>query len=70
MRMLVKAWLRFRSLFRRSAVERELEDQLRFHFDELLEENISAGMSPADARMSALREASLGFRRSVATCAV
>jgi hypothetical protein len=56
MRALVKARLRFRSLFRRSAVERELEDELRFHIDQLVEENISAGMSPTDARMSALRK--------------
>ncbi len=56
MRMLIKAWLRFRSLFRRSAVERELEDELGFHFDQLVEENVRAGMSPADARLSALRK--------------
>ena len=56
MRMLVKSRLRFRSLFRRSAVERQLEDELRFHIDQLVEENISAGMSPTDARMFALRK--------------
>jgi hypothetical protein len=35
MRMLLKARLRFRSLFRRSAAESELENELRFHIDQL-----------------------------------
>lgn len=56
MRALVKARLRFRSLFCRGAVERELEDELRFHLDQLVEENIAAGMSPGDARMFALQK--------------
>lgn len=55
MRALVKARLRFRSLFRRSTVERELEKELRYHLDRLVEENIAAGMSPTDARRSALQ---------------
>jgi hypothetical protein len=56
MRVLVKARLRFRSLFRRAAVERELEDELRFHLDQLVEENLAAGTSHTDARMSALKK--------------
>ncbi len=55
MRTLAKLRLRFRSLFRRNAVERELEDEFRFHFDQLFDENLRAGMSAADARSSALR---------------
>ena len=55
MRFLAKVRLRLRSLFRRTAVERELEDELRFHLDQLVEENIAAGLSPEDARSSALR---------------
>jgi putative ABC transport system permease protein len=48
--------LRFRSLSRRAAVERELEDELRFHFDQQVEQNRAAGMDPVEARYAALRE--------------
>ena len=50
-----KIRLRLRSLFRRAQVERELEAELRFHFDQLIEENISSGMSPDEARQAAQR---------------
>jgi MacB-like periplasmic core domain len=56
MRELRKARLRFRSLFRRTAVERELEEELRFHLDQLVEENIATGMSHTEARTSALHK--------------
>jgi len=49
MRALDKLRLRFRSLFRRRKVEAELDDELRFHFDQLVNENISAGMPPDEA---------------------
>jgi predicted permease len=55
MRVLHKVRLRLRSLFRRRSVERELETELRFHFDELTAENIAAGMAPEEARTAALR---------------
>ncbi|MGH9631225.1 MAG: ABC transporter permease, partial [Bryobacteraceae bacterium] len=55
MRLLQKVNLRLRSLFRRSSVERELEDELRFHIDQLTEENFDSGMEPEEARMAALR---------------
>jgi putative ABC transport system permease protein len=55
MRILDKLRLRFGSLFRRRRVEAQLEDELHFHLDQLVNENISAGMSPDDARRSALR---------------
>ena len=50
MRMLDKARLRLRSLFRRPNVDCELEAELRFHLDQLIEENISSGMPPEEAR--------------------
>ena len=37
MRALDKVRLRLRSLFRRQIVERELEDELRFHLDRQIE---------------------------------
>lgn len=47
--------LRLRSLFGRTSVERELDRELSFHLDQLTEENIAHGMSPADARAAAKR---------------
>jgi predicted permease len=46
---------RLRSLFRRDRLERELEAELRFHLDQQIAENLQAGLSPSDARLSALR---------------
>jgi macrolide transport system ATP-binding/permease protein len=54
MRAADKARLRLRSLFRRQSVERELEDELRFHLDNQIEENLASGMSPGEARRTAL----------------
>jgi len=53
MRMLDKAGLRLRSLFRRPNVDFELEAELRFHLDQLIEENISSGMPPRSGKRSA-----------------
>src|SRR5260370_16772250 len=46
---------RIRSLFRRNAVERELDQELRFHLENQILENISAGMTPEEARHTATR---------------
>jgi predicted permease len=48
--------LRIRSLFDRTAMERELEEELGLHFDLQVEQNIAAGMDPIEARYAALRE--------------
>src|SRR2546426_1439902 len=42
-RALYKIRLRLRSLLRRRNVESELEGELRFHLDELIQENLAAG---------------------------
>src|SRR5690349_8181810 len=55
MRILDKARLRLRSLCRRPSVDLELEAELRFHLDQLTEENISSGMPPEEARRAAQR---------------
>jgi predicted permease len=55
MRLLDKARLRLRSLCRRPNVDFELEAELRFHLDQLIEENISSGMPPEEARRAAQR---------------
>ena len=70
MRILDKARLRLRSLCRRPNVEFELEAELRFHRDQLIEENISSGMPPEEARRAAQRMigASRNARRSAGIC--
>src|SRR5258708_3491799 len=55
MRGIAKLRLRLRSLFRRNSTERELEEEVRFHLDQQIEENLAAGMSPQEARYAALR---------------
>jgi len=47
--------LRLRSLFRRNQVDQELKDELRDHLEQQINENLAKGMSPVDARYSALR---------------
>ena len=36
--------IRLRSLFRRKAAETELDDELRFHFENLVEKYVRSGM--------------------------
>ena len=55
MRWLRSTSNRLRSLFRKDAVERELDQELRFHLEHQIGENISAGMTPEEARCAALR---------------
>lgn len=45
--------LRLRSIFRRSAVDRDLEDELRFHIEAQIQQNLAAGMLPEQARSAA-----------------
>ncbi|HXN64580.1 MAG TPA: ABC transporter permease [Candidatus Acidoferrales bacterium] len=49
MRWLDKIRLRVRSLFQKPAVDRELEEELRFHLERQIQGNIAAGMSPDEA---------------------
>ena len=55
-RCLYKLPLRFRSLFRKSTVEQEVSDELRFHLEKLIEEKVAKGMPAEEARYAALRE--------------
>jgi putative ABC transport system permease protein len=52
--------VRIRSLFRRDAVERELDDELRFHFDAQVAKLVAAG----ETKDAALRQARLQFGAS------
>ncbi|HKS97159.1 MAG TPA: ABC transporter permease, partial [Terriglobia bacterium] len=56
MRWFHKIPLRLRSLFKRNRVEQELGDELRFHLDKLAAEKRTQGMTPEEARYTALRE--------------
>jgi putative ABC transport system permease protein len=48
--------LRIRSLFKKSAADRELNDELQFHLDQKTQEFISKGLSEKEAHHAALRE--------------
>ena len=48
--------LRLRSLFHAGRVEQELDEELRYHVERQVEQNLAAGMSPEEARYAALRE--------------
>jgi predicted permease len=56
MRFLQILRLRARSLFRRSAVEHDLQRELASHVEQQIDEYVARGMSPEDARRAALRE--------------
>ena len=47
--------LRLRSLFRRNVVEQELDEELQYHVEQQTAENIRQGMTPREARATALR---------------
>jgi predicted permease len=53
MNSLRAAWNRFTSLFRKSDLDREFNDELATHIDLLVEENIQSGMPPEEARRAA-----------------
>src|SRR5215831_10996742 len=55
MAMLNKLRLRLRALFFKPKMEEELDEEVRFHLEREVEENIARGMSPEEARFAALR---------------
>jgi hypothetical protein len=58
----MRAWeklrLRLRSLFRRGHVEQELDAEVEFHLDQLVEEKIHSGVAPEEAQVGAYRNGS------------
>src|SRR5689334_22674833 len=46
---------RLRGLFARTRLECELDEEVRFHLEMQIEDNLRSGMSPAEARYAALR---------------
>jgi putative ABC transport system permease protein len=55
MAMLNKLRLRLRALFFKSKLEEELDEEVRFHLEREIEENIARGMSREEAHYTALR---------------
>jgi putative ABC transport system permease protein len=50
-----RLWLRLQTLFRPERAAQRLQDELQFHVDQQMAENIAAGMSPEEARHAAMR---------------
>ncbi|HUG25365.1 ABC transporter permease [Piscinibacter sp.] len=48
-----EGWHRVRSLAGRDAIERGLDEEIRFHIDQQTEKNVRAGMTPVEARRQA-----------------
>jgi putative ABC transport system permease protein len=46
---------RWRALTHRDDLDQELDEELRFHLDRLIEQNIKNGMTPEDARHAAMK---------------
>ena len=55
MTRLRQVWRRLRALFRKNTLEAEMDEELRFHFEKQIEDNIRAGMTQQEARYAALR---------------
>ncbi len=56
MRLIARIHMALRSLFRRGRASTHLDDEIRFHLDQQIAENIAAGMPQDKARYAALRQ--------------
>ncbi|HVY92664.1 MAG TPA: FtsX-like permease family protein, partial [Bryobacteraceae bacterium] len=56
MRQWTKFQLRLRTAFSRAAVDSELDEELSYHLERQIDEDIARGMNPREARCAALRE--------------
>ncbi len=52
---LLQLWRRLLSLTRRGRYEREMEEEMRFHLDMQIEQNLHAGMATEEAHYAARR---------------
>jgi len=53
--MLNRLKIRLRALFHKTEMERELDDELRFHLEREIEQNLQRGLPPEEARYAAIR---------------
>ncbi len=54
MESLHETWSRLRSWMGRETMEREMDEEMRFHIEQQTEKNLRAGMAPEEARRAAL----------------
>lgn len=50
-----RVWLKLQTLFRRNQSAQRLNDEIQFHLEQQIAENLAAGMSPEEARYAAMR---------------
>jgi hypothetical protein len=50
-----RLWLRLQTLFRRNRIAQRLDEEIQFHPDQRIFENVSAGMGREEARYAAMR---------------
>ena len=55
MQWIRRFWVRLQTFLRRDRSRQRLDDELQFHLDQQIAENLAAGMSPEEARYSAMR---------------
>src|SRR5499426_2789222 len=53
---LLQIWRRLLSLLRRGRYEREMEEEMRFHLEMQIDQNLSSGMAAEEARYAARRQ--------------
>src|SRR5215813_8969813 len=56
MNIFLQIWRRLLSLLRQRRHEREMEEEMRFHLEMQIEQNLDAGMAPEEARYAAQRQ--------------
>src|SRR5262249_23128188 len=56
LQFLWRSWRRLLSLVRRRRYEREMEEEMRFHLEMQIEQNLSSGMAAEEAHYSARRQ--------------
>src|SRR5262249_1679145 len=56
MNILLQIWRRLLSLLRRRRHEREMEEEMRFHLEMQIEQNLAAGIPAEEARFAARRQ--------------
>lgn len=61
----LKRWLE--ALLRRAKSERELDEELRYHLERQIEQNVASGMTADEARRAAMREFG-GFQQAKEKC--
>src|SRR6185436_5552700 len=53
---LLRVWLWLLSLLRRRRYEREMEEEMRFHLEMQIEQNLASGMATEEAQYAARRQ--------------